>query len=168
MKNGLRQMSPRAKAFLQLGSVILGGALLVGGCSYAMNSSPRASEYLISRNPAMYISGVAEYLKANPGESGRYQPELSELVRSANSVPSLGEADRLYLFESNAPLVDAGSGASICESQVMGRLDEGARLEYVLSSVDNTDNRYYLKIVGEMLKNVGEDAYNSIASLFGK
>jgi hypothetical protein len=168
MEYGLKRMSPRAKAVLQLGSVVAGGILLLGSCSYVVNSSQEVNEYLISRNPAMYIRGVADFLEAKSAESSQYNAELSELVRSANSVPSLAEADRLYLFESNASLVDAGKAIGICESQVASRLDEKAKLDYVLTSVDSTESRFYLQIVGQMIKNVGEDAYNSLAGLFSK
>lgn len=161
-------MSPRAKALSQLCGAAAAGIILIGGLSYAINSSQKINEYLISRNPAMYISGVADYLEANPVESGKYQAGLSELVRGVNSVPGLLEEDRLYLFETNASLVDAGKAAGICESQVVSRLDEEAKLEYALYSIDRTENKYYLRIVGEMLKNVGEDAYNSISEMFRK
>lgn len=168
MRTDIKKMSPRAKALAQLGGIVAGGIMLVAGGSIAINSLKAVNSYMVEKNPAIYMSSVAEYLDENPGESEGLQAELSDLVRSANSAPGLMDEDRLYLFESNSSLVDAGTAAGICTSNVVGRLDDEARLDYVLSTVGSTESRHYLKIVGQMIKNVGEDAYNSIAALFKK
>ena len=76
--------------------------------------------------------------------------------------------DRFYLFSSNAGQVDAGEGLDVCEAQVVARADDSAKLEYVIGSVERTDKKYYLEIVGKMAERVGSDLYKSIESLFRK
>lgn len=168
MRTDFKKMSPRARALTQLGGIVAGGIMLVAGGSIAINSLKAVNSYMVEKNPAIYMESVAEYIEENPEETKYYQAELSDLVRSANSAPGLMYEDRLYLFESNSSMVEPASGADICTSNVVSRLDEEARLEYVISTVDSTESRHYFRIVGEMLKNVGEDAYNSIADLFRK
>ncbi len=168
MDKGISRMSPRSKAFLQLGGAIAAGAILIGGSSYALNSSKRINEFLMERNPKLYMNIVADYIEENPEEALNYSSDIGELARSVNSSSALGEEDRLYLMESNASLLQPEKAIGVCESQVVNRLDSEGRLEYVLSSIDSTESMYYPKIVGEILRNVGEEAYNSIADVFRK
>jgi hypothetical protein len=160
------RMSPRAKAISKIAGVALGGMLLVGGCNLVVSTSPGISQLMIERNPSAYISGVSDYLDGHQEEAAQYMADVSGLAQSVNSLPSLPEADRLYLFESNASNVDVAKGIGVCDSKVIGRADEAMRLEHVLNSIDGTDNKYYLQIVGRVVKDVGEDAYNSLAEIF--
>jgi hypothetical protein len=168
MNNVFSGMSPRAKAISKVAGAVLGGVVLVGGCNLVMSASPGISQLMIERNPSAYISGVSDYLDGHQAEAVKYMTDISGLVQSANSLESLPEADRLYLFESNASKVEVAKGIEVCDSKVLGRADEDARLDYVLDSIDKTSNKFYLQIVGRIVKDVGEDAYNSIAEIFRK
>jgi len=166
MSNIYSRMSPRAKAITKIAGTLLAGGLLVGGCNLVVAVSPGINQLVIEGNPSAYIRGVSDYLARNQAGATEYMAEISELVRTADSLPSLPGSDRLYLFESNASRVELEKGIDICDTKVIGRADEEVRLEYLISSVDKTDNRHYLKIIGRMVENVGVDAYNAIADVF--
>ncbi len=170
-------MSPRKVMASKIVTAGLVCAALVTGCNYVATTgaefvrSPRESivrtvdSAVMNLDPGIYLSVTSQYMAENRESMGKYQEDVSNLVKTTDENDLLTAEDRLNLFKSNAEKVPVEDGIRISEQYVLARATSERQLEHILAGVKGMDIDNYGPIIGVIAENIGSELQQRIQKM---